>query len=158
VDKFLQISLAFLPKSYLNRLRGALTSFVSGLQTLKRREGLVPTIILSCLLWTMFALSNLLILRSFDLRLPTYSAFVILVFQILGVTVPSSPGFIGTYHAAVIAGLSVFGVSQELAVSVAIIMHAAFFLPFILAGLFFVWKENISFQALRSVRTSETRS
>jgi len=81
-----------------------------------------------------------------------YQVDLLLVFQGFGITIPSSPGFIGTYHAAVVAGLAVFGISYELAIGVAIIMHAAFFLPFIVLGLVFLWTEHVSLQEVWSVK------
>ena len=98
----------------------------------------------------MAAFSNLLIFYAFDLHLPMFAAFFILMVQILGVLIPSSPGFVGTYHAAVVAGLAVFEVTQELALSIAILMHAAFFFPCILVGLIFLWGENLTLRELRA--------
>lgn len=156
--KFVELRLTFLPVKYTRWLRNAIISFTDGLQSLRQRHRLIPVITLSILLWSVFALSNLLVLQSFNLHLPIYSAFLILVFQILGVTVPSGPGFIGTYHAAVIAGLAVFDVPPEMAINVAVVMHAAFFVPFIFAGLFFIWKENLSFQTIWSLGSRERES
>jgi uncharacterized membrane protein YbhN (UPF0104 family) len=59
--------------------------------------------------------------------LPPVAALFLLVMQIVSAAVPSGPGFIGTYHAAVVAGLAVFDVAPELALSVAIVIHASFF-------------------------------
>ena len=140
--------LFFLPKPWLDRIVTSLESFVIGLKAIRGGWHLVSILGLSILLWSAFALSNLFILSSFGLQLPPYSAFLFLVFQVLGVTLPSSPGFIGTYHAAVLAGFAVFEVSQDLALSVAITMHAAFFFPFILLGFIFLWRENLSFAEL----------
>ncbi len=103
------------------------------------------------------ALTNVLVLRSFDLHLPLYAAFFFLVVQVLGAIIPSSPGFFGTYHAAIIAGFTVFEVSQEVALSVAVIMHAAFFFPFVVVGLIFLWSENLSLGELRSVKASRLK-
>ena len=158
VDWIMRAILAFLPERILSRLSDTLISVAQGLQVLRQRESLVRIIILSILLWSLFALGNLLVLHSFGLHLPVYASFLILVFQILGVTLPSSPGFIGTYHAAVIAGLAVFGISQELALSVAIVMHITFFLPFIMIGLFFLWKENLSAQDIWSANAEAERA
>jgi hypothetical protein len=66
--------------------------------------------------------------------------------------VPSAPGYIGTFHAAVVAGLALFQVSQELALSMAIMMHATFFFPFIILGLYFLWGESLSLRDLRAVQ------
>ena len=50
-----------------------------------------------------------------------------------------------------VAAFTAFDVSQEMALSVAITMHAAFFFPFIVAGLFFLWRENLSMGTLISM-------
>jgi hypothetical protein len=145
--------LIFLPKRWRECLLEALHSFVQGLQAIKRGWHLMSILLLSLCLWAAVALSNFLIFYAFGLRLPFFAAFFILVVQVLSVMVPSSPGFIGTYHAAVVAGLAVFEVTQELALSVAIMMHATFFLPFILIGLFFLWSESFSLRDLRTMKT-----
>ncbi len=41
----------------------------------------------------------------------------------LGAAIPSSPGALGVYELATVAGLLVFGYPRELAVSVAIVSH-----------------------------------
>jgi len=125
-------------------------NFASGLVSVRESKHGTAAAFLSMLLWSSFALSNFLILEAFNLGLPAYAAFVLLIFQVLGVTLPSSPGFIGTYHGAVIGGLLLFGINTSVATSVAISMHAAFFIPFILAGLGFLWVEGLSFRNLQS--------
>ncbi len=150
--RLMHICLAFLPDQWLTKLTTMFLSFVLGLQALKKGRQLASIVLLSLCLWMALALSNFLILRSFSLQLPAYAACFFLVMQTLGVAVPSAPGFIGTYHAAVVAGFAIFGVSQEVALSVAIIMHAVFFFPFILVGLLFLWQENLSLRALWSVK------
>lgn len=141
----------WLPVSWLDKLMRGLRAFADGLQGMNRGPYLPQVLLLSVLLWAMFAFSNYLILRSFGLQLPPYASVLILIFQILGVTLPSSPGFIGTYHAAVLVAFGMLGVNQGLALGVAVTMHAAFFFPFILAGLLFLWRENLSFQGLWSL-------
>jgi uncharacterized protein (TIRG00374 family) len=149
VLKFISVSLFFLPRNWLDKLVKQLRSFAVGLESIQSSRILIYTILFSLLLWSLFAASNFLIIRSFGLQLPFYAPFLVLAFQILGVTLPSSPGFIGTYHTAVILAFAMFDVSNEMAISVAIIMHAAFFFPLILVGLLFLWKEDLSFQKLR---------
>jgi uncharacterized membrane protein YbhN (UPF0104 family) len=98
----------------------------------------------------MVAFSNVCVFYAFGLRLPFIAAFLVLGMQMLGVTIPAAPGFIGTYHAAVVAGLAVFEVATELALSMAIVMHATFFFPFLLIGLLFLWWESLSLRDLRT--------
>lgn len=156
--RLLRGCLGFLPARWVNKLVEALTSFALGLQTLKRGQHLVMITVLSLFLWLVVGLSNLCVLIAFDLQLPAYAAFLLLVVQTLGVVIPSAPGFIGTYHAAVIAGLAMFGVTREFALSVALVMHATFFFPFIAVGLVCLWKESLSLHDLWSIKAKGLRN
>jgi uncharacterized protein (TIRG00374 family) len=153
--QLLRHTLAFLPPRWLHGLIEALTAFALGLQALKKGWHLVIILLLSFLQWMLVAVNNALIFHAFELQLPLAAICLVLVMEIVGVLIPSAPGFIGTYHAAVVAGLAVFGVPHAQALSVAIIMHATFFFPGILAGLVFLWRESLSLQELWSVRTQE---
>jgi uncharacterized protein (TIRG00374 family) len=155
--RLLRSSLVFLPARWLDGLIEALTAFAIGLQVLKKGHHLIAISVLSCFLWAVVGLTNMLVLHAFGLQLPWYAAFLILVVQTFGVLIPSAPGFIGTYHAAVIAGLMVFGVVYERALSVALVMHATFFFPFILVGLICLWKESLSLHDLWSVKAQELK-
>lgn len=141
---------SLVPHKLADRFSGVVSSFANGMRSVGQVHNLIPVALLSILLWATYAASNFLILLAFDLQLPLYASFAFLVFQILGVTLPSSPGFVGTYHAAVVAGFSMFDINTEDALSVAIVMHAAFFLPFVLLGFVFLWWENISLSSLWS--------
>jgi len=146
---------SYLPAKLKQRAQQWGKDFLVGINTIKQSHVLLPVALLSLLLWCTNALSNYLILSAFGLDLPLYAPFLFLVFQVFGVTLPSSPGFIGTYHAAVVAAFALFQVNQEVAISVAIVMHAAFFFPFILAGWFFLWMENLTFQSLPSLESTQ---
>jgi len=150
--RVIKLFFAFLPQRWSERITGALEAFSFGLQAVKKGRHLIGLFSFSLLLWSVFAFSNYIVLSSFDLDFPVSAAFYFLIFQVLGVMIPASPGFIGTYHGAVVAGFAVFRVSTEMAFSVAVMMHAVFFIPFISLGLICLWKENLSFRNLRHAK------
>jgi uncharacterized protein (TIRG00374 family) len=153
--RLLRLCLAFLPVRWLDYLCTVLSTFAAGLQTLQKGHHLLPVFGLSLFLWIVVGLSNMLVLHAFDLHFPLYAIGLILVFQTFGAVIPSGPGFIGTYHAAVIAALGIFSVPHELALSVALVMHASFFFPFILVGLVFLWQESLSLHDLWTIKAPE---
>lgn len=155
LQKPIERALTLLPRRLQKRALDSVGNFSVGLGSLKSWRDLIMVIFVSLLVWSVFALSNFFILKAFAMELPFYAAFILLFFQVLGVTLPSSPGFIGTYHAAVIAAFSILGILQQEAVSVALVMHAAFFFPFILAGLVFLWRENLSIRSLHSLTSPD---
>lgn len=140
--------LLMLPRRWRDVVKRRFEDFSAGMQSFSSARRNFCVLSLSVLLWLVFASSNYLILTAFNVDVPVYAAVILLVFQVLGVTLPSSPGFIGTYHAAVVAGFALLGVKGEQALSVAIAMHAAFFFPFMLAGFVFLWKENLSIRSV----------
>jgi len=59
--------------------------------------------------------------------------------------VPSSPGYVGVYHAATTLALTAFGVDPVAAVSIALITHAFSYASLVVAGLVALWFGGYTF-------------
>ncbi|MDP9236899.1 MAG: flippase-like domain-containing protein [Chloroflexota bacterium] len=80
---------------------------------------------------------------AFSLDVGFAAAVFLVIVTTFGFFVPSSPGSFGVYHAIVISTLTnVFNVGKNDAVSYALIMHLVFYLPPMLLGLGFLWRER----------------
>lgn len=66
----------------------------------------------------------------------------------LGVAVPSSPGFVGTFEAFVVKALEVFGVDRTAAFTYAAGFHAVSFIPVTIVGLGYFLREGLSWGEL----------
>ena len=94
----------------------------------------VAAVLLSVLAWGTWALSAWLVASSLGIALtPVELVFVTAVIN-LGVAIPSSPGFIGTYQWLGVAALGVLGVSHTQGFAFSVLLHAAWFVPTTLAG------------------------
>ena len=62
----------------------------------------------------------------------------------IGLMLPSAPGFVGTFQFFIVAGLSLFAVTESLALSFSIALHAAFFISETAVGLICLWRANLS--------------
>ena len=129
-------------KEFIGRL---LDAFVHGLEVVKGGWHLVPIVGLSVVAWCIQGVVNWLVLLAFHLDLTIGAGFFVMAIQTFGVMIPSSPGFIGTYHAATILALAAYGISRDVALSVSIVMHLTFFIPVSIAGFVCLWVENLSF-------------
>jgi glycosyltransferase 2 family protein len=136
------------------KVENFISSFAAGLGTIKGNKDLIYIAIWSFILWVLSALSLHIIFFAFHIYIPFYAPFFLIVLQAFGVALPSSPGFIGTYHAATIAGLTLLGIPKEQALSIAIVMHASFFFPTILLGMYLLWLEGLSFAHIRNISRS----
>jgi len=140
-----------LPEQIKKRIAQILESFSSGLQVLKKGNHILPLLFWSVGVWGVSALSIWFTLMAFNLHLPFHAAGFILVLVAFAVALPSSPGFIGPFHAATSAGLIFFSVDKSIATGVSLIVHAISVVPVTLLGLFYLWMENISFSEIKRV-------
>ncbi|MEI6207150.1 MAG: lysylphosphatidylglycerol synthase transmembrane domain-containing protein [Desulfuromonadales bacterium] len=133
------------PPRFSERLIPMLGSFIAGIRMSSHSGHIAAVLLSSALIWTFSVLPVDMTLRSFGIDLPITASMFILVLLVFAVMVPASPGFIGTYHYACFKGLSVFGVPESKAVSIALIIHGTAFFPVIIAGFYYLWRSRISF-------------
>ena len=126
------------------KLLKLMNSFASGFSVLQKGSHIIRIIIYSVVIWFLSAIPIHWILLSFGHELPLSISFFILVLIGFAVSVPSAPGYVGTFHFACSKGLELFNIPGEEALSVAIVLHAVNFFPITIIGAFFLWKDNIS--------------
>ena len=95
-------------------------------------------------MWTCF--------RAARLDLPVTAALCVIAFIGLGVSLPSSPGFIGVIQAATVLALSFFGVAKADALGFSLLLHASQFVPVTLWGLLLLVVEHVSLKEVGRVR------
>jgi uncharacterized protein (TIRG00374 family) len=140
----------FVPSRLRERAQGLLASFTLGLDILGHGWALVAVAALSILDWLVIVASLHVTFLAFDLSLPPIAAFVVTVVVALGVTLPSSPGFVGTYQFFTVVGLGFFSVPDSVSFSVSLVSHAIQYVPITVIGLIYFWRENLSFRELNA--------
>jgi uncharacterized protein (TIRG00374 family) len=136
------------PRLGLQHLLTSLDSALSGFDALGSLRMNLVLWAWSVAVWLTSGLFMLLVMFAFHINAPPAAAFLLLCVTSLGMTVPSSPGYIGVYHWLVVSTLQVFGVERELALSFAFALHAITFLPLTLLGIFYMMRENYSLQRI----------
>lgn len=152
-----------LPEKVANRVNLLILNFLSGIMPLKSLRDYFYTVILSVSIWFCYALVYHFCLRAFNLieiyNLSWYVGLIVLVFTTISIVVPSSPGYIGTYHYLCQMALTMIGVSTTEALSYAAIAHAVNILPVTLVGLIMANYYGVSIfrTASQSHRNQSTR-
>jgi hypothetical protein len=139
-----------LPDRFSRSVQEKLASFLEGLKVLKKDKDILIILGYSLALWIILAFSVYLLYQGFQIKLSLLSAFFVETILVFGVSIPSAPGFIGTYHWACAAALIYLGVEVNLAKGYAIVHWVANFLPLTGAGLFLLWREGLTLRALPS--------
>jgi uncharacterized protein (TIRG00374 family) len=136
------------PRLDAERLLAPLDSALSGFDALGSLRSNLLLWGWSIAVWATSGLFMLLVMFAFHIDAPPAAAFLLLCVTSLGMTVPSSPGYIGVYHWLVVSTLQIFGVERELALSFAFAVHALTFVPLTLIGIFYMIRENYSLQMI----------
>jgi glycosyltransferase 2 family protein len=119
--------------------------FASGLDVLSDSKAIFVIAIQSIALWVIMALSNYLIFLAFGMSyLPLDASFVLLAVVSVGIMLPNSPGFIGTYQYLTVLSLSLYGVPPDRAAACSIVMWATQYFTITLAGLYHLKQEHLS--------------
>jgi len=128
-----------LPAAMAGRIESLTVNFLTGVLPLKSVGHYIAAAILSIAIWLCYAGMNFTCLEAFGMvtahRLPWYVGLVVLVFTTLSVVIPSTPGYVGTYHYLCQLSLVMFGVSASEALSFAVIAHLVNVVPVSLVGL-----------------------
>jgi len=130
-----------------SKIGRTIKSFWQGLTTLRQTPHLGLIIFQSLLIWVVnignFWLMGASLQVYFDL-----SALLLIFFVTSAIiSVPSAPGYVGTYHAATIGILVFLGLELSKAQAVAVIMHAVGFISLTTLGLFYFLKYQLNFKS-----------
>ncbi|UCE67057.1 MAG: flippase-like domain-containing protein [Candidatus Zixiibacteriota bacterium] len=99
--------LSFLPARLSERISHILTNFSEGLSIFNRTGILGIVTLWSVILWIITALSNYFIFMAFGMYPNVVASFILLLFVAAGVMLPSAPGFVGVFQAAVVGAFIV---------------------------------------------------
>ncbi len=151
-----------LPEKISHKIDHLLHSFLDGIVPLKAKKDYLIIAILSVVIWACYAYIFQLVFYSFDFvdkyNLPWSAALVLLVITTISVLVPSSPGYVGTYHYLCQLSLGLFGVPGSPALTFAFVMHGVNFIPVLIVGLFFASAEGMSLKQMQSKAAEERES
>jgi uncharacterized protein (TIRG00374 family) len=111
--------------------RDVLDGLSDPMATMARPRELV---LLSLGAWLAWAVAAMLAAQAVGVDLSVVEALFVTAALNLGVAIPSSPGFVGTYQWLGVSALALFDVSREAGLAFAIVMQAVWFVPTTLVG------------------------
>jgi len=156
-ERFLNLLFRPLPKGLQEKLDRGVRSFVIGIVPLRRGWDYPVVAVLSVVIWACYGFIIHLVLYAFDFvsvyHLPWSTSLIVLVVTTIGVVVPSSPGYVGTYHWLCQVSLAMFGVPAGPALSFAILTHGVNFLPVLIVGLILAYYEGVEIFRVEDKRT-----
>jgi uncharacterized membrane protein YbhN (UPF0104 family) len=137
------------------RLGGGVQKFVAGfIEALSMLDGPVAfarALGWSLFLWFVISLLAILGFAAFHLDVPTATAALVATTVVaIAVSVPSAPGFIGSYQLGWVLALAIFGIAESEAVALSIVLHLTQFVAVIGAGLYSLWMTGMTLREVEA--------
>jgi uncharacterized protein (TIRG00374 family) len=123
--------------------------FVKALEILDSPKAFLRAFAWSLYLWLVIAFLNALGLAAF--HLPLSSTIVVTCVVAIAVSVPSAPGYIGSFQLGCVLALAIFAVTEGDAIAFSVVHHVVQFIAIVGAGLYSLWTENMSLRQVESV-------
>ena len=138
-----------------NKFLSILNQILDGLLSI-RKQKVIPVVIVSLLIWSIYLLDVYFIQRAFQFNLSWTQTLAILVISSLVLSIPSAPGMIGTFHAAVkYTMVDLFAFTPNEGNSFAILMHAYGYILFTLLGAYYFLKSQFHEHAINNVLNTD---
>jgi uncharacterized protein (TIRG00374 family) len=134
------------PARFRAPVRGFADRFMTGLHSLRSGRGVLMIFVTSIVIWLAETVKYWFVMHAFDFSVPFWVLMLMNGIVNLATTIPSSPGYVGTFDAPGIEILSIFGVERNLAASYTLVLHAALWLPITLLGFWYMGRESVSWR------------
>ena len=111
------------PGNFAHKIDELIHHFIDGFQVITNIKSLLYLFFLSALVWLLDVLAIYILFLAFGFTLPVIASFVVMIILIVGIAIPTAPGYIGNWHLACVLGLSFFGLAEAEALSFAVVYH-----------------------------------
>ncbi len=128
------------PVRFREPLRGIADRFLGGLYFLRSGRDVAMIFITSLVVWLAETGKYWFVMHAFDFEVSFFVLMLMNGVVNLFTTIPSAPGYIGTFDTPGIKILSAFGVDPEIAGAYTLVLHAALWLPITALGGYYAWR------------------
>lgn len=147
-QRFMQLTGWFTERWLPERFRAPVNDFagrfISGLTALRSGRGLMMIFLTSVVIWLLETVKYWFVMHAFDFTVSFFALMLMNGIVNLATTLPSAPGYIGTFDGPGIAVLSLYGVDPAIATAYTLTLHAALWLPITLLGAYYMIRAELN--------------
>ncbi len=141
------------PARFQNQYKSICERFLSGLESLRSPKDVFMVLVTSIVIWLLETCKYWFVMHAFKFTVSFFALMLMNGIVNLATTIPSAPGYIGTFDAPGIAILEAFGVNGAIAAGYTLVLHAALWLPITLLGAYYMARESITWQRVQEEMT-----
>jgi uncharacterized protein (TIRG00374 family) len=132
------------PLRFQDKLLGVVTRFLGGLESLRSPREALMVFVTSIVIWLLETGKYWFVMHAFpEIQVSFFALMLMNGIVNLATTIPSAPGYIGTFDAPGIAVLVAYGVNRATAAAYTLVLHIALWVPITALGAYFLAREGI---------------
>jgi uncharacterized protein (TIRG00374 family) len=147
-ERFRKVSAALItrlaPTGWSERLLGIADKFLEGLASLRSPIDVLMVFVTSVVIWLFETGKYWFVMHAFDFDVSFFALMLMNGIVNLATTIPSAPGYVGTFDAPGIAVLEAYGIPRALAAGYTLVLHVALWLPITALGAYYMLRESLS--------------
>ena len=132
-----------LPERHQDRVLSISRRFLSGLESLRSPFEALMVFVTTVVIWLLETVKYWFVMHAFSFSVSFFALMLMNGVVNLATTIPSAPGYLGTFDLPGIAVLEAYGVSTEVAASYTFTLHFALWFPVTALGLYYMAREGI---------------
>jgi uncharacterized protein (TIRG00374 family) len=144
------------PKRLHERIIGLMTKFLDGLASLRSPYNVLMVFFTSVIIWLLETGKYWFVMHAFDFSVSFFALMLMNGIVNLATTIPSAPGYIGTFDAPGIAVLTAYGVEHSTAAGYTLVLHVALWLPITLLGAYYLAREGVKWSDSLRAETAQS--
>lgn len=132
-----------MPARFRQETSELMHKFLDGLASLRSPLNILMVFVTSIVIWLLETGKYWFVMHAFNFNISFFALMLMNGIVNLATSIPSAPGYIGTFDAPGIAVLTAYGVDQATAAGYTLVLHVALWLPITLLGAYFLAREGI---------------
>jgi uncharacterized protein (TIRG00374 family) len=131
------------PERFREKALGISGRFLGGLESLRSPREALMVFLTSVIIWLLETGKYWFVMYAFPFKVSFFALMLMNGIVNLATTIPSAPGYIGTFDAPGIAVLRAYNVGQALAAGYTIVLHVALWVPITVLGAYYMAREGL---------------
>ncbi|MCA9972169.1 MAG: flippase-like domain-containing protein [Anaerolineales bacterium] len=146
----------FLPTRLGDPALDFLQRFLAGLAALRSFRNVLMIFFTSIIIWLLETVKYWFVMHAFDFEVSFFALMLMNGVVNLATTLPSAPGYVGTFDGPGIAVLVLYNVKETIATAYTLVLHAALWFPITALGAYYMLREGLGWSDFgKAVRMAE---
>jgi hypothetical protein len=137
-----------LPQAARTSSHAVVGRFLEGLASLRSPLDVFMILFTSACVWLLETGKYWFLMHAFPFQVSFFALMLMNGIVNLATTIPSAPGYVGTFDAPGIAVLRAYGVAGGIAAAYTLSLHVALWLPITLLGIVYMARESLSWRTI----------